>query len=98
MKALLRLLRDPDDSPHVRIFKSTGEKQCGQSPGISIQDMTKVLTRHHIYVIESHTQPDGLMHMVLCGAPSGKIHVFTISRKDLKRALRLDFKVFKSRQ
>ena len=90
----LKTLMDPAEGPQVKVYKASGEKQCGQSVGVGIQAMAKTLMNRHVYIIESHSQPDGLMHMAVCGAPTGKIHVFTIIKKDLKRAEKLGFKVF----
>jgi hypothetical protein len=81
------------DGPQIQVSKPSGELQCGQSAGISIQDAAKELSKNKITVIESHSQPDGLMHMTVCGASTGKIHVFTIFKKNIKKAQRLGFKV-----
>jgi hypothetical protein len=37
-----------------------------------------------------------MVHIDLCGAPTGNIHVFTISKKDLTKALKLGFKEVKN--
>jgi hypothetical protein len=55
--------------------------------------MQATLTSKRISVFEGHTQPDGKMHMELCGAPAGTIHVFSISKRDLKKAQKLGFKL-----
>jgi hypothetical protein len=84
-------------SNSVQIFKVTGEKQCQKGAGIALDEMQSTLTAKQITVYEAHTQSDGKMHMELCGSPSGTIHVFTISKKDLKKAEKLGFKVFISK-
>lgn len=81
------------DGPQVQVFKSSGEKQCAPNTAISIEAMGRVLTRQKIRVLESHSQPDGLMHMAVCGASTGKIHVFTIVKKQSKAAQKLGFKL-----
>jgi hypothetical protein len=87
----------PKDS--VQIFKPTGEKQCEKGKaGIPLDEMQATLTLKKITVFESHTQSDGKMHMQLCGSPAGTIHVFTISKNDLKAAEKLGFKIFVSKK
>ncbi len=91
----------PPDS--LQVFKPTGEKQCSTGPGgkprgIPLDEMQNTLASKKITVFESHTQSDGKMHMELCGSPSGTVHVFTISKKDLKAAEKLGFKLFISRK
>jgi hypothetical protein len=90
-----------DDSikklPPVNIYKNTGEQQCGEHQGIPLDEMQSVLTKNKIIIYEARTQSDGLVHMTVCGAPSGKIHVFSIPQRDLKKAKKLGFKVWKDR-
>lgn len=82
----------------VQVFKPTGEKQCEKGKaGIPLDEMQATLSTNKIPVFESHTQSDGKMHMQLCGSPAGTIHVFTISKDDLKSAEKLGFKIFSSR-
>jgi hypothetical protein len=85
------------DQPTAVIFKSTGETQCGMNKGIALEQMQSQLTDKNIDVIEAHTQSDGLIHMALCGAPAGTIHVFTIPKSQLKKALGLGFKILKTK-
>jgi hypothetical protein len=87
-----KTLSDETRGPQVQVFKPSGEKQCGQSVGLSIEDMGKQLSRKKVYIFESYSQPDGLMHITMCGAPTGKIHVFTILKKDLNKAQKAGFK------
>ncbi len=82
------------NGPKVQVFKNSGEQQCGMSPGVSLEEMKSSLIKKKIPVIEAKTQPDGLMHMALCGAPSGKIHIFKIPKNMLKKAEKLGFKVW----
>jgi hypothetical protein len=80
----------------VQVAKATGEKQCGIEKGVAIEEVQSTLTQDKITVYEAHTQLDGLMHMALCGSPSGSVHVFSIPKKDLAKAKKLGFKSFKS--
>jgi hypothetical protein len=81
--------------PSVNVSKGTGELQCGTGKAIPIEDMQHTLVLAKVTVYEARTQLDGLMHVALCGSPTGKIHVFTIPQADLKKALKLGFKVLK---
>lgn len=80
--------------PSIEVYKVTGEQQCESTKGIPLEQMRATLTRKKITVYDGRTQSDGLMHMTLCGAPAGTIHVFSIPKKDLKRATKLGFKVW----
>ena len=84
----------PEDS--VQVSKPTGEKQCSVDKAEPLNKVLAQLSTKKITVYESHTQADGLVHMDLCGAPGGNVNVFTISKKDLKKALNLGFKEVKN--
>ena len=58
--------------------------------------MKATLIRKKLTVFEATTQMDNLMHMALCGAPTGKIHVFTIPKNQLKRAVKFGLKLLPS--
>ena len=62
--------------------------------GIPLEQMRGTLTKKKVLVYQARTQSDGLMHMTLCGAPSGTVHIFTIPKKDLKAATKLGFKIW----
>ncbi|MDZ4676216.1 MAG: hypothetical protein SGI74_01800 [Oligoflexia bacterium] len=81
--------------PSINVYKGTGELQCGAGKAIPIEDMQHTLTTNKITIYESKTRLDGLMHIALCGSPTGKIHVFTIAQQDLKKAQKLGFKELK---
>ena len=85
-------------TPSVLVFKVTGEKQCQTGGGSNLDDVKAQLTSKNIPVFEAHTQADGLMHMALCGTPTGGIHVFAIPKKLQAKAQRLGFRIFKTRQ
>ena len=50
------------------------------------------LTQLKIPVYEAKTEKDHLIHLAVCGAPSGKIHVFSIPKKFQVKVLKLGFK------
>jgi hypothetical protein len=80
----------------IQISKPTGEKQCGNDKPTPLSEVMGQLSKKKIKVYESHTQADGMAHIDLCGAPVGNINIFTISKKDLSKALKLGFKEVKN--
>ena len=60
--------------------------------------MKDVLTKNKVVVMDAHTQNDGMMHAQVCGSPSGEIHVFSISKSQVKKAKALGFKQFQKKQ
>lgn len=81
--------------PTVEVYKPTGAKQCGVAKGVPLSKVKSSLERSKIPVIEAHTQSDGKMHIAVCGAPSGTIHVFKIPKKSLPKAKGLGFRLLK---
>lgn len=82
----------PSNINSVKVYKATGEQQCGMGSHTKIDDMKATLINKKIQVFDATTRPDGRMHMAVCGAPTGMVHVFTIPSKNLKAAERLGFK------
>ncbi len=82
----------PKKEDTILIYKDSGEKQCGMGKTVPLDEAKAILEKKKILVYESHTQDDGLIHMQLCGSASGKIHVFSILKKNLKKAQTLGFK------
>lgn len=74
----------------VFVFKSDGSLQCGKKKSTPVKEMEKDLK--DITVLSSRSENDGLMHVQMCGAATGKINVFEISEKDLLKAETLGFK------
>lgn len=78
--------------PTVRVYKPTGEKQCGMGNPIKLEDMKATIEARKVPVYDAVTQPDGKMHIAVCGAPSGQIHVFEIPKKYFSKIKALGFK------
>jgi hypothetical protein len=74
------------------VYVPSGEKQCGFGAETPIKNFLKKLEKKKIKVVSSKSQEDGLLHSQVCGAPSGKIHVFEIPKIQLKEATQLGFK------
>jgi hypothetical protein len=73
------------------IGKSDNSLQCGYNVGISIEEMAKEL--EGIQILKSGKKSDGLMRIQTCGATTGMMNVYSIYRKDVKKAVKLGYKV-----
>ncbi len=74
----------------VKVFKYDGSLQCGTGKAISLDEMKNELSKFKIY--SSEHKSDGLMHMQVCGAATGKANVYEVDRKDLADVKKLGFK------
>jgi len=79
----------------VLVYKADGSLQCGAAKGLSAEEMGKQLGPIKIFSREK--KPDGLMHIQVCGSPTGMINVYEISASDLTAAEKLGFKRFDPR-
>ena len=61
----------------VLVYKSDGSLQCGQAKGLSPDEMQKKELKG-VTIVSKRKQSDGLMHIQVCGTPTGKINVFEI--------------------
>lgn len=78
------------DTERVSIFQYTGELQCFGG-GLPITVFEKQLTDAHIPFKNPRAGADGLMHVTLCGASSGKIYIFDIDSAQFEAAHKLGF-------
>lgn len=84
-----------EQSPdRVMVFKYDGSLQCGMGKPIPLSDMQSELKAKKINVHKSKSEHDGLMHIQMCGSPTGQANVFEISKKDLAKAEALGFKAW----
>lgn len=74
----------------VKVFKYDGSLQCGMGKAIAIDEMAKELTGLRIY--SSENKPDGLMHIQMCGSPTGRANVYEIDKTSLEQAKKKGFK------
>lgn len=81
--------------PTVFVYKADGSLQCGQGQGMKPEDMEKQLKGIKVHSRENRS--DGLMHIQVCGSPTGQINVFEIDASSLKNAEKRGFKKFESR-
>lgn len=72
------------------VYKYDGSKQCGEGKPIDLKVMAKELKGIKIYSMER--KPDGLMHIQVCGAPTGYANVYEIDKSNLEAAKKMGFK------
>jgi hypothetical protein len=75
----------------ILIGKSDQSLQCGYNIGVSISRMAQEL--ENIQILRSEKRHDGLMRIQTCGAPTGMMNVYAIYRKDVKKAVKMGYKV-----
>lgn len=76
----------------IKVYKYDGSLQCGQGKSIALDVMQKELKG--ISVFSSAHIPDGLLHIQMCGTPTGMINVYEIAETDLDKALSFGFKLW----
>jgi hypothetical protein len=80
----------PTSTTTVLVFKPDGSLQCQAAKGMSLEEMEKQLAG--IKVVSRNKRPDGLMHIQVCGHPTGIINVYEIAAVSLKEAEGRGFK------
>lgn len=83
----------PEKAPataRVFVYKYDGSLQCGMGRAISLEAMAKELTGTEVF--SSAKKSDGLMHIQVCGSPTGKANVFEIPAQKLPWAETKGFK------
>jgi len=86
------------DESNVQVYMYDGTLQCGMGQEIPLEEMAKKLTDAGLKVIESRKGTDGLNHIAVCGASTGSINVYAISREDLQAAETLGFRMLVTRE
>lgn len=75
----------------IAVGKSDNSLQCGYNVGVSLDEMAKEL--EGIKILKSEKKHDGLMRIQTCGAQTGMMNVYSIYRKDVKKAVKMGYKV-----
>jgi hypothetical protein len=78
------------DQKTIFVYKPDGSLQCQNKKGVAVEEMEKELAG--IRVISKDKRPDGLMHIQVCGSPTGMINVYEIPVEKLKEAESRGFK------
>lgn len=81
--------------PTVFVYKADGSRQCAQGKAIPLDEMEKQLKGIKVHSRENRS--DGLMHIQVCGSPTGMINVFEIDAQSLKTAEKRGFKKLEPR-
>ncbi len=74
----------------VRIYKPDGSRQCEKRGAQSVETMERELAG--IVVHSREKRKDGLMHIQICGSPTGMINLYEIDASFLKQAEERGFK------
>lgn len=82
------------DSKTVEVFKYDGTLQCNMGKEIPLQEMANQLEVAGVKVLSMRKDKDGLMHVSMCGASTGKVNVYEISADALQIAEKLGFALF----
>lgn len=85
------------DLGSIMVAKSDGSLQCNQRDGISLESMAERDLKG-IEVLASEKMNDGLMRIQVCGADTGMLNVYTIRHKDLRKAQKAGFTLFKTKE
>lgn len=78
----------------ILVGKSDQSLQCGYNIGMTMERMAQEL--NGIQILKTEKRHDGLMRIQSCGAPTGMMNVYSIYRKDVKKAVRMGYKVLDS--
>jgi hypothetical protein len=86
------------DRPTVEVYKYDGSLQCKRGKEMALADMAEELTAAGVEVKSSRKGTDGLMHIAMCGASTGRLNVYTIATEALRKAQELGFKLLITRK
>jgi hypothetical protein len=85
------------EEPSVEIYKYDGTLQCGLGKERSLEAMAEELKAEGVQVIASRKGKDGLDHIAVCGASTGVINVYTVTRETAAIAEQIGFNPLVSR-
>ena len=80
-------------SGKVQIAKSLFGHQCGDT-GMSVDQLKTQLEEQKIQVYAQTVASDGRLYPQVCGAPDGRIAIFTIDQKQQEQAFNLGFSLY----
>lgn len=75
----------------IDVFKPDGSRQCEPDSGTPIGAVRAQLADAGVEVLAARTTTDGMHHAQVCGAATGRIHVFTIDAAGAETAANLGF-------
>jgi hypothetical protein len=78
----------------VWITQPDGAKSCeGEDPAKALEKVASQLKAVGVKVLEMKKGNDGKMYMQMCGAPTGSLNAFKISKQDLVKAQSMGFQL-----
>ncbi|MHA3050423.1 hypothetical protein [Acinetobacter sp. ANC 4641] len=80
-------------SGKVQIAKSLFGHQCGDT-GMSVDQLKTQLEEQKIQVYAQTVASDGRLYPQVCGAPDGRIAIFTIDQKQQEQSFNLGFSLY----
>lgn len=88
----VRPLPPPTLPARIRVYKPDGSRQCENRPGKAVEVMERELAGIAVHAREK--RKDGLMHIQVCGSPTGVVNLYEIDSSFLKQAEERGFKRF----
>ena len=85
----LNLPTDSSSKTRISVYKYDGSLQCGMGKSISLEEMRKQLK--DVQVFRSDSKTDNLMHIQMCGSPTGKANAYEIDMSQLDAAKKAGF-------
>lgn len=76
----------------VWVAKPDDSKSCEPESGQSLKDAAQSLKSAGVRIHASRKASDGKAHIQMCGAPTGRLNAFQISKRQLKDAEAVGFK------
>lgn len=86
----------PQQEAPVQIYRSAQVLQCEPASGVSLAQAEAELAHAGIAARCGQVSQDGAMRIQMCGADSGRIHLFRIFKSQLPVAMRLGFNTTES--
>lgn len=80
------------EEERVFVYKYDGSLQCGQGRKIPLKEMAGQLEGIKIFSMKN--KPDGLMHIQVCGSPSGFANVYEVGKSSLPIIKEKGFKLW----
>lgn len=78
-------------SASVWMQKPDGSKMCGFEKGVEPQKIADQLKSLGISVLRARQGSDGMMHMMVCGGPTGKTVDIEVPEAEVERVKKLGF-------
>ena len=90
---LLAACDNPATADRIEVFKPFGTTQCNPHEG-RLEALGAELRAAQVEVLAMRLGDDGMMRITLCGAPDGRIGIFTIPEAQLPTARTAGFEPY----